>query len=159
MNLTTLEELRMVWRSTKTKNNVRISDDLFSNEALVGYISPVGDLMEEELSKIMWMDDIEAERVRKSRNCLMVMDGQWEKEWGMINKGILKRERYAFGNCFTSFSDNVFESLLCSHKGERLLFDIWITGRNCLPSHSHYQEWMSQPLLRNTADHWRRLKS
>ena len=54
------------------------------------------------------MDDIEAERVRKSRNCLMVMDGQWEKECGMINKGILKRERYAFGNCFTSFSDNVW---------------------------------------------------
>ena len=66
---------------------MRISDDLFSNEALVGYISPVGDLMEEELSK---------------------MDGQWEKECGMINKGILKRERYAFGNCFTSFSDNVW---------------------------------------------------
>ena len=37
----------------ETKNIGRISDDLFSNEALGGYISPVGGLMEEELSKIM----------------------------------------------------------------------------------------------------------
>ena len=37
----------------ENEDDVRISDDLFSNEALGGYISPVGGLMEEELSKIM----------------------------------------------------------------------------------------------------------
>ena len=64
MNLATREELKMLWRNTKTKNNARVSDDLFSNEALDGYISPVRGLMEEKLSKIMLMDDFEAERVR-----------------------------------------------------------------------------------------------
>ena len=48
----------------ENEEHVRVSDNLFSNEALGGYISPVGDLMEEELSKIMLMDDFETERVR-----------------------------------------------------------------------------------------------